>query len=165
MGQEHPQLLADHLDAQSVDRANDGLVSVLEGLQPFADVVPKLPRDDSVEHDHKDVMAVSGVIYAIFLQRAELRAQRQELKDTREVVKQQREEMTLQNETLRQQTFENSFFQLLRFHRETVRYLQASPGQSVAVFNGVSALQAAAAEIAHQVSTLRPIDPKDERVV
>ncbi len=60
MGQKHPQFLTDNLDAQGVDRTNDRLVLVLEGLQSGLDVVLELSGNDPVEGDDEDVAAVSG---------------------------------------------------------------------------------------------------------
>jgi hypothetical protein len=65
-------------------------------------------------------LAFAGLFYAILLQRAELEAQREELADTHEVLKSQRVEAERQNATLLQQTFDNTFFQLLRLHNDIV---------------------------------------------
>jgi Putative phage abortive infection protein len=72
-------------------------------------------------------LAFSGLIFAIFLQREELRLQREELKlqrletaATREEIKGQKEQAIAQNATLAQQTFDNTFFQLLRLHNDIV---------------------------------------------
>lgn len=54
------------------------------------------------------------------LQREELGLQREELAATREEIKGQKEQAIAQNKTLAQQTFENTFFQLLRVHSENV---------------------------------------------
>jgi len=59
-------------------------------------------------------LAFVGLIYAILLQRQELSLQRQELKATRKELKGQREEQEKQNKFIAQQTFENTFFQMLR---------------------------------------------------
>jgi hypothetical protein len=58
--QQHPHFLADYLDAEGVDCPNDGLVGVLEGLQPFADVLAELAGDDSVERDDEHFGALDG---------------------------------------------------------------------------------------------------------
>jgi len=52
-------------------------------------------------------LALAGIIFTILLQRKELELQRRELKDTRK-------EFELQNTTLKQQTFEETFFNLLK---------------------------------------------------
>lgn len=65
-------------------------------------------------------LAFAGLFYAILLQRAELAAQREELAETREVLKSQKLEAEKQNATLAQQTFDNTFFQLLRLHNDIV---------------------------------------------
>lgn len=58
-------------------------------------------------------LAFLGVIYAILLQREELRLQRKELKSTRKELRGQKEEQIAQNKMIRIQTFENTFFKLL----------------------------------------------------
>lgn len=62
--------------------------------------------------------AFAGVLYAIFLQRRELKLQRLELEQTRAELRGQREQQIVQNETIRAQAFENTFFQLLRLQNE-----------------------------------------------
>jgi hypothetical protein len=69
-------------------------------------------------------LAFIGVIGAIILQREELQLQRQELGQTREELRGQKEQLEAQNNTFRQQTFENTFFQLLRLHHEIVHGLK-----------------------------------------
>jgi Putative phage abortive infection protein len=64
--------------------------------------------------------AFAGIIYAILLQRRELKLQRRELEMTRDELRGQKEQLIEQNKTLRQEKFENTFFQLLRFHNEIV---------------------------------------------
>ena len=63
-------------------------------------------------------LAFAGVIYAILLQRKELKLQRTELELTRRELEGQKEQMKAQNITLKKQNFENTFFQLLRLHNE-----------------------------------------------
>jgi Putative phage abortive infection protein len=58
--------------------------------------------------------AFVGLIYAILLQRQDLSLQRQELRATRKELAGQREEQEKQNKFLELQTFENTFFQMLR---------------------------------------------------
>jgi hypothetical protein len=65
-------------------------------------------------------LAFAGVIYAILLQRQELKLQRDELALTRGELAGQRVQLQAQNETLQQQNFENTFFQLLRLHNDIV---------------------------------------------
>ena len=76
--------------------------------------------------------AFLGLIYAILLQKTELRLQRKELANTREEISLQRDEMKLtrgelkgqkesmelQNEYLKIQNFEGTFFQMLRLHND-----------------------------------------------
>ncbi len=72
-------------------------------------------------------LAFAGVIWAIILQknelslqREELKLQRDELERTRKEIKGQKEQLEAQDQTLKKQNFEDSFFQLLRFHNEIV---------------------------------------------
>lgn len=69
-------------------------------------------------------LAFAGVIFAILLQKKELQLQRQELKETREELKGQKEQLEAQNKTFQKQSFENTFFSLLRFHGDLVRSIQ-----------------------------------------
>src|SRR5713226_7932482 len=59
MRKEHSQLLADNLDAQGVDRADDRPAPAVERLQARGDVVPELSGNDPVESDHEDIVAVN----------------------------------------------------------------------------------------------------------
>ncbi|AGH97626.1 putative phage abortive infection protein [Micavibrio aeruginosavorus] len=58
-------------------------------------------------------LAFATLIYALFLQMEELRLQRKELELTRDEMRGQKEEFSEQNRTLKQQRFENTFFQML----------------------------------------------------
>ena len=64
-------------------------------------------------------LAFAGVVFAIFLQRKELELQRNELTLTRS-------EFTTQNETLQQQRFENTFFNMLQLQQQITDNLTAS---------------------------------------
>jgi hypothetical protein len=64
--------------------------------------------------------AFAVLIFTLWLQRTELALQRRELQQTRHELKGQRGEMKAQADTLRLQQFENTFFQLLRVHRDNV---------------------------------------------
>lgn len=77
--------------------------------------------------------AFAGVIYAILLQRVELKLQRNELQLTRAELAGQKEQLRAQNDTLRQQNFESTFFQLLRLHNDIVSSidLRGSDGGAV----------------------------------
>ena len=79
-------------------------------------------------------LAFAGVIWAIILQknelslqREELKLQRDELEQTRKEIKGQKEQLQAQDQTLKKQNFENSFFQLLRFHVDIVGSME-TPG-------------------------------------
>lgn len=65
-------------------------------------------------------LAFAGVLYAILLQRTDLKLQRHEFELSRAEMAAQREQLVLQNATLRLQSFENTFFQLLRLHNDIV---------------------------------------------
>ncbi|MDH4472275.1 MAG: putative phage abortive infection protein [Fluviicola sp.] len=65
-------------------------------------------------------LALAAIIYTIFLQKKELKLQRKDLKLTRDELKLTRNEFSTQNETLKQQRFENTFFQMLTLHHEIV---------------------------------------------
>jgi Putative phage abortive infection protein len=71
-------------------------------------------------------LAFTGLFYAILLQRKELELQRRELQSTRKVLQSQKHEAEKQNATLAQQTFENTFFQLLRHHVEIMNDMKTS---------------------------------------
>jgi hypothetical protein len=63
-------------------------------------------------------LAFAGVIVAFLLQREELELQRKELELTRTVLEEQRQQMESQAASLRKQTFEQTFLQLLKLARE-----------------------------------------------
>lgn len=69
-------------------------------------------------------LAFAGLIYAIWLQRIELKLQREELTATRAELRGQKEQLEAQNRTLRKQSFENTFFQLLRLHNDIVNAVE-----------------------------------------
>ncbi len=64
--------------------------------------------------------AFVGVIIAILMQKEELELQREELRETRK-------EFQEQNITLKQQRFENTFFNMLSLHNEIVNASKANP--------------------------------------
>lgn len=77
-------------------------------------------------------LAFAGVIYAIFLQKDELSLQRRELEMTRDELRGQKDAMLQQQETMDRQRFENTFFHLLRLHRELATSIEATqPGWRV----------------------------------
>lgn len=73
-------------------------------------------------------LAFAGVIYAILLQRHELALQRRELDLTRQVLMEQELQLRAQNDTLRLQTFESTFSQLLNLHNEIVGNIKILAG-------------------------------------
>ena len=58
-------------------------------------------------------LALGGIIFTILLQKKELGYQRDELRETRK-------EFVIQNKTLKNQRFENTFFNLLSIHNSIV---------------------------------------------
>ncbi len=79
-------------------------------------------------------LAFGGVVLAILLQTKELEYQREELQQTRGELKGQKEQLQAQNETLKIQSFENTFFQMLRLHHEIVNSIdkiEMKAGQQV----------------------------------
>lgn len=63
-------------------------------------------------------LAFAGLIYTILLQKNELGLQRQELELTRRELKGQKEAMEAQNKQIELQSFEGTFFQMLKLHNE-----------------------------------------------
>jgi hypothetical protein len=68
--------------------------------------------------------AFAGLIYTVLLQRKELRLQREELTQTREELKGQKVQLEIQNSVLRQQSFENTFFEMMRRHEDIVNAIE-----------------------------------------
>jgi len=73
-------------------------------------------------------LAFAGIVFTILLQRIELKYQREELRLTRETLKDQKDEMEAQNETLRLQSFENTFFSLLKLRIDHISEIQYDTG-------------------------------------
>ncbi|RED53481.1 putative phage abortive infection protein [Aestuariispira insulae] len=71
-------------------------------------------------------LAFVGIVYTILLQKQELGYQREELALTRKELMLSREEMARQVEASQQQNFEATFFQMLRFHSDTIDSMQAT---------------------------------------
>lgn len=71
-------------------------------------------------------LAFAGLIYTIILQKKELSLQRDELSSTRIEIQGQKEQLEKQTIALNLQNFENTFFQLLRFHNEITASLELS---------------------------------------
>ena len=66
-------------------------------------------------------LAYVVVVYAIFLQREDIRLQREEVELTRRELEGQKVQMQAQTETMRRQRFEHTFFALLQLYTELVR--------------------------------------------
>jgi hypothetical protein len=77
--------------------------------------------------------AFVGIIYTILLQRIELKLQRKELELTRNVLEQQRREMSVQSDTLRLQSFENTFFSMLKSHNDLLNSIDLTLTQKTYV--------------------------------
>lgn len=73
-------------------------------------------------------LAFASIIYTILLQRQELRLQREELQFTRKELEGQKLQIAAQNDVLRQQNFENTFFQSLRLLQDIVNALDLVSG-------------------------------------
>lgn len=73
-------------------------------------------------------LAFAGLIYAILLQRIELKLQRRELELTRDELRGQRGEFEEQNKTLKRQRFENTFFQMLALHNDIINSMSSGVG-------------------------------------
>lgn len=71
-------------------------------------------------------LAFWGVVFAIFLQKAELKLQREELILTRHEVRGQKEQLESQNTTLKQQRFENTFFSLLNLFNNIISSMEVT---------------------------------------
>jgi hypothetical protein len=100
--------------------------------------------DGGSPKDHMDVaaqvvgtivsaLAFAALVFAIFLQRRELSLQLEELADTRLVMREQRDQLEFQSTTFRRQSFDGTFFQLLRLHHEIVgaMILRSSHGSTL----------------------------------
>ncbi len=81
-------------------------------------------------------LAFVGLVYAILLQRNELKLQREELEHTREELKGQKEVLSAQNKTAIQQNFDNTFFQLLRLHNDIVNAIDVRDENARVTFTG-----------------------------
>lgn len=68
-------------------------------------------------------LALVGIIYAIFVQRAEIAIAKQELKYTKTILDGQREQLEKQNDAIAIQSFENTFFRLLELFADLTNNL------------------------------------------
>lgn len=74
-------------------------------------------------------LAFGGLIYTFSLQRRELQLQREELEATRQELAGQKEQLSLQTQTFQDQSFENTFFQLVNLHHRIVEGIRiGQPG-------------------------------------
>jgi len=78
-------------------------------------------------------LAFIGIIYTILLQSRELQLQRRELSLTRAEIEGQKLQLMAQNETLRRESFEHTFFALLRLQNDILGSmdLRGADGQPV----------------------------------
>lgn len=74
-------------------------------------------------------LAFVGLIITILMQKEELALQREELSLTRTELAGQKEELKIQNQTMVQQKFENTFFQMLSLHNEIVKGMDVKLGK------------------------------------
>ena len=73
-------------------------------------------------------LALAGIIWAIVLQKRELKYQRQELKLTIEALEGQRKELELQNLSFKHQRIENTFFQLFKLQNDIIASFHCQEG-------------------------------------
>jgi hypothetical protein len=59
MREEHPQVLADNLNAERVNCSDNWFVLVLNSFQPGFNVFSELPGDHPVEGDDQDIVTVN----------------------------------------------------------------------------------------------------------
>lgn len=69
-------------------------------------------------------LAFSVLIYTMLMQREELKLQREELRSTRAELAGQKKQMVIQNSTMRQQRFEQTYFNLLDLFSSSSRSLE-----------------------------------------
>jgi hypothetical protein len=105
-------------------------------------------------------LAFAALIYTIFLQRRELKLHHQEIELTHREVKAQVEQLQAQNITLKKQSFEDTFFQLLRLQNDITNSidLNVSNGQVVKGRDCFEYLYKAFKEIGSQTVTVPPGD-------
>jgi hypothetical protein len=109
--------------------------------------------------------AFIGVIFAIILQREELKLQRNELELTREELRGQKEQLQAQNKTFRQETFENTFFQLLRLHHDIVQALRVPRAHVVDPAEGRECFQVLFSTLQHRFNERPNIQDKQTRII
>lgn len=76
-------------------------------------------------------LAFAAIIYTIALQRNELTLQRKELELTRGEMAGQKEALEAQSEHMRLQSFEGTFFQMLKLHSELINSIDIKSGTDV----------------------------------
>ena len=81
-------------------------------------------------------LALAGVIYAIWLQRAEIKLTKAELAYTKRIFQEQSDSLKLQNAETKKQIFENTFFQLLRLFTDVTAALKVGDGANPAAYLG-----------------------------
>lgn len=85
-------------------------------------------------------LAFAGVLYAVYIQREDLRVARQETAMTKEILKDQQTQLARQNAAVNQQMFENTFFQVLRLFTEVAQAIELPVEPGVGTRVGHSAL-------------------------
>lgn len=76
-------------------------------------------------------LAFCGVVYAVFLQRHEIRIAREEIRQTKKILDKQQDQLELQNLETRKQAFENTFFQLLRLFTDITSQIDLRAGDRI----------------------------------
>lgn len=72
-------------------------------------------------------LAFAGVVYAIIMQRDEIKLAKDDLDYTKQILDEQQEQLKAQNIETQKQSFEGTFFQLLRLFAETTAQLDLPP--------------------------------------
>ena len=102
------------------------------------------------------VFAFVGLLYAVLLQREEIIAQREDQSTLAQQVDEQRRHLRVQTQVLSQQSFENTFFHLLRLHNANVKSQTVRISAQRKQYKGRAAFVEAAAEIeGHLADRLR----------
>lgn len=99
-------------------------------------------------------LAFTGVIIALWMQRAELQLQRHEIDESQRIMSQQHEEIARQASEATRQNFDNTFFRLLDLQeniRRSIRYTRGARPEE-----GRAAFTAAANQLVAQIKSANP---------
>jgi hypothetical protein len=112
----------------AVGLSGDSVSALFAGLA-FAGLLYALGQQNAqLVHQRKQLELQTQ---ELVLQRRELELQREELRETRGEIQRQADALEQQSATLRRQGFEGSFYQLLRFWRDTAERVQVGEGGAV----------------------------------